>query len=432
MRTRRIAIVAGISVAMLLVGGIGLLKNTKPDATAAPAPVRLDASPAEIVAALQARLASFPKDWASWAELGLAYVQTARRSGDPSFYPKAQGALERSLSLKPGNPAALIGMSSLTAARHDFGGARAWGEQAVKAAPYNASAYGVLGDAYVELGKYQEAFRTFQRMIDLRPDLSSYARASYARELQGDVAGAVSDMELALQAASSPSDAAFADFQLGELWFNSGHLDRAQTAYARAAAQDPNYIPAREGLAKIAAAQGRYARAISLYRWVVDHMPLPQYVIELSDVYTASGNTADVAEQAALLEVEERLARANGVNLDLEAATYDADHGRAKAALLAARAEWARRHSLLVADSLAWALYANGKYAEARTYSARALALGTRNATFWFHRGMIERALGHRIAARDALARALKINPDFSIRWSPVAKTLVASLGGTR
>ena len=132
-----------------------------------------------------------------------------------------------------------------------------WGEQAVKAAPYNSSAYGVLGDALVEVGRYPEAFRTFQRMIDLRPDLSSYARASYARELQGDVAGAISDMELALEAASWRSDAAFAGFQLGELWFNSGHLDRAQAAYARAAAVDPAYVPAHEGLAKVAAAQGR-------------------------------------------------------------------------------------------------------------------------------------------------------------------------------
>jgi tetratricopeptide (TPR) repeat protein len=418
MRTKRIAIVIGISVAMLLAGGVGLMTNTRSGATAAPAQIPLDASPAEILAALQTRLAAAPKDWRSWAGLGFAYVQTARRTGDPSFYPKAQGALERSLSLHPKNPDAFIGMSSLSAARHDFAGARVWGEEAVKAAPYSASAYGVLGDALVELGRYPEAFRTFQRMVDLRPDLSSYARASYARELQGDVAGAISDMELALQAASSPPDAAFAGY--------------AQAAYARAAAQDPSYIPAREGLAKVAAAQGRYARSISLYGWVLDHMPLPQYVIELGDVYAAAGKPADSAQQAALLAAEERLARANGVNLDLEAATYDADHGRAKVALQAARAEWDRRHSVLVADALAWALYANGRYAEAHTYSVLALAMGTRNASFWFHRGMIERALGHRAAARDALARALSINPSFSIRWAPVARQLLVSLESAR
>ena len=432
MRVKRIGIVIGAALAMLLGGGIGLLTNARSAAETPPAPLPVDASPDRVLAALQTRLMTAPRDWSSWASLGGLYVQTARRTGDPSFYPKAQGALERSLELQPGNIGALIGMSSLAAARHDFSGALRWGRQAVSAAPHNASAYGVQGDALIELGRYPDAFATFQKMIDIRPDLSSYARASYARELQGDVAGAIADMDLALQAASSPADAAWAEYQLGELLFNSGRIDRARDAYARAAAQDPTYVPAREGLAKVAAAGGQYGRAIGLYTWVVDHMPLPQYVIELADVYSAAGRVHDAAQQAALLGVEEKLARANGVNLDLEQAVYDADHGRAQEALTAARAEWNRRHSVLVADALAWALYANGHYGEAQTNSARALALGTRNALMWFHRGMIERALGHRAAARDALARALAINPHFSLRWAPIAERTLEGLGAAR
>lgn len=428
MRIKRIVIVMGVALAMLLAGGIGLLTNTKSAAQTPIAPVPVDASPSQIMAALQARLATSPRDWSAWASLGTFYVQTARRTGDPSFYPKAQGALEMSLELHPGNAGGLIGMSSLAAARHDFSSALRWASQAVAAAPHNASAYGVEGDALIELGRYPEAFATFQRMIDIRPDLSSYARASYARELQGDVAGAIADMNLALQAASSPADAAWAEFQLGELWFNSGRIDKAQNSYERAAAHDATYVPAREGLAKVAAARGQFGRAIGLFTWVVDRMPLPQYVIELADVYTAEGLSRDAAHQTALLGVEEKLARANGVNLDLEQAVYDADHGRAKEALTAARAEWNRRHSVLVADALAWALFASGRYAEAKTYSVCALALGTHNALMWFHRGMIERALGHRTEARDALARALGINPHFSLRWAPVAE----SLGGAR
>ena len=432
MRIKRVGIVIGVALAMLLAGGIGLLTNTKSAAQTPITPVPIDASPAQILNALQARLSTMPRDWSAWATLGSVYVQTARRTGDPSFYPKAQGALEKSLALKPGNAGALVGMSSLAAARHDFAGALRWGSQAVSAAPHSASGYGVEGDALIELGRYPEAFATFQRMIDIRPDLSSYARASYARELQGDVAGAIADMNLALQAASSPADAAWAEYQLGELWFNSGRLEHARDAYARAAAHDPTYVPAREGLAKVAAARGQYGRAIALFTWVIDRMPLPQYVIELVDVYNATGRARDASQQAALLDVEEQLARANGVNLDLEQAVYDADHGRAGEALTAARAEWNRRHSVLVADALAWALYTNGRYGEARTYSTRALALGTRNALMWFHRGMIERALGHRAEARDALARALAINPHFSVRWAPIAVRTLESLRGAR
>ena len=428
MRIARIGLVIGIAVAMLLVGGVGLLTTNTSSAVPVTRPLDVSASPEQVLAALQSRLERMPNDWQSWAALGSAYVQTARRTGDPSYYPNADGALAKSLSIKPGNTAALIGLSSLAAARHDFARALSYGSQAVAASPYSATALGVKGDALIELGRYSEAFATFQRMVDLRPDLSSYARASYARELQGDVAGAIADMNLALQAASSPADAAWAEYQLGELWFNSGRLDRAQAAYARAAAQDATYVPAREGLAKVAAAQGKYARAIGLYQSVVDHMPLPQYVIELADVYTAAGRVADAAQEAGLLAVEEQLARANGVNLDLEQATYDADHGRAAAALTAARAEWNRRHSVLVADALAWALYANKRYAEAYAYSVKALGLGTRNAMMWFHRGMIERALGHRIEARDALARALAINPHFSVRWAPVAVRVLEGL----
>ena len=105
MRIKRIGIAIGIAVAMLLVGGIGLLSGAKSDAVTVAAPLPVDAPPAQVLAALQARLARAPRDWQSWAALGLAYVQIARRTGDLSFYPKAEGALERSLSLKPGNAA---------------------------------------------------------------------------------------------------------------------------------------------------------------------------------------------------------------------------------------------------------------------------------------------------------------------------------------
>jgi tetratricopeptide (TPR) repeat protein len=110
---------------------------------------------------------------------------------------------------------------------------------------------------------------------------------------------------------------------------------------------------------------------------------------------------------------------------------FDADHGVDLAAgLAAARQEWSRRTSIHVADALAWELFANKRYAQALRYSNRALRLGTRNALFLFHRGMIERALGELRAARRDLAEALSINPHFSILWSGRAHRILASLGG--
>jgi tetratricopeptide (TPR) repeat protein len=265
-------------------------------------------------------------------------------------------------------------------------------------------------------------------MVDLRPGLSSYARVSYARELQGDVAGAVALMTKAFDDASSPEDRAWVSNQLGDLAFNSGDLTGAERNYRRAVAMDPTFVPAQAGLAKILAARGRTTQAIGAFEAVVRVYPLPEYVIALVDLDTVARRTGEAARQTGLLHVEEQLFRANGVNMDLEVALFDADHGVSlPAGLAAAQAEWGRRHSVVVADALAWALYANGRYAEALVASNRALHLGTRNALFLFHRGMIEKALGRTRAARRDLAAALDVNPYLSILWAgPAAQTLTS------
>jgi tetratricopeptide (TPR) repeat protein len=95
------------------------------------------------------------------------------------------------------------------------------------------------------------------------------------------------------------------------------------------------------------------------------------------------------------------------------------------------RAEWSRRQSVHVADALAWALYANGRYRSASAASAEALRLGTRNALFLFHAGMIQLRLGDERAARSLLREALDVNPYFSVRWSPVLREALAGLRGS-
>jgi tetratricopeptide (TPR) repeat protein len=385
------------------------------------------------IAKLQRRLGSVPEDWSSWAQLGLAYVQQARATADPTWYPKADAALRRSLSLRAeDNFEAMTGMGALAAGRHDFAGALRWGERARAANPWNSSVYGVIGDALVELGRYPEGFRALQRMVDLRPDLSSYARASYAWELQGRTEHAIDAMRLALEAAASPADAAWASYYLGELYWNTGKLQQAEASYRQGTLHDPSFVPNREGLAKVAAAGGRTREAVAGYQWAIARYPLPQYVIELGDLYAADGQRELARQQYDLLRAEERLFAANGVNVDLELALFDADHRTSPdAGVRAARAEWSRRHSVNVADALAWALHAAGNDREALRYSRFALRLGTRSALFHFHKGMIERSLGQLAAARADLATALEINPHFSPLWAPVAAKALAATGAS-
>lgn len=386
-----------------------------------------------VISSLQDRLRSIPTDWRSFASLGLAYVQQARITTDPTLYPKAEGALRRSIRIHPDdNEVAWVGMASLAAARHDFSGALRWGKRARRANPYDGNVYGVIGDAQLELGRYRRAFATFQTMADTLPGLASYARASYVFELRGDVPGAVRAMSSALRFAGSAADAAWANYQLGELFFNTGRIDRARAAYRRAVQVDPEYVPPRAGLAKVAWARGDLETATRGYVRVTARVPSPEYVIALGDLYEVAGDEASAAEQYELVRVEERLFRANGVNIDLEQALFEADHGDPAGALVAARQEWHRRHSIHVADAVAWALYANGRYAEAAGFERRALALGTPNALFLFHAAMIQRALGHADAARRLLTETRDVNPFFSIRYAGTARTLLGRLESPR
>lgn len=441
-RAARAAAAVFLAVALFGLGAVGLGRVIRPEPAPVPPdtsrpllanPIIATGSLTGLIGQLQDRLRVVPDDWRSYASLGLAYVQQARITADPTCFPKAEGALARSLDLEgDGNFEALVGLGALSLARHDFAGALSYGERARDLNPYNGSVHGVIGDALLELGRYEEAFASFQEMLDRRPDLAAYARASYARELQGDVEGAIRAMEMAFDSAGgSPADAAWVSYQLGELYFNAGRLDEAELHYARGAALAPDFVPPQAGLARVVAARGHTGRAIRAYRAVVERYPAIEYVIALGDLYAVTGQDELARRAYELVEVQERLARANGVNTDLEFSLFHADHRTDLAqALERARAEYARRRSVHVADALAWTLYANGRYEEAARYTREALRLGYRNASFHFHAGMIALKLGDREGARRYLAEALAVNPHFSVLYAPVAERVLARLGG--
>ncbi len=270
----------------------------------------LDAS----IAALQDRLRAVPEDWRGYASLGLAYVTQARVTADPSWYPKAEGVLQTSLRLHAqDNVEAQLGLGALALARHDFAGALERGRAAEQIDPYDADVYGVEGDALLELGRYDEAFATFQTMVDTRPDIASYARASYARELLGNVPGAIEAMRQAFDAAGTPADAAWAAYQLGELEFGRGAVGPSAEWYHRGLELAPAYVPNLAGLAKVAWARGADDLAIRRYTQVVAAYPSVEYVTALGDLYASTGREDLARQQYAVVEATRAIARANGV-----------------------------------------------------------------------------------------------------------------------
>ncbi|HEX2424908.1 MAG TPA: tetratricopeptide repeat protein, partial [Actinomycetota bacterium] len=312
--------------ALFIAGGIGVLRNpaevtsgTAARATAAdPAALAVAPGSAErAITQLQQRLRDAPGDWNAANGLGLAYVQEARITADPSYYPRAEAILNASLETHPhDNPGAYVGLAALAAARHDFAEALRDGERAKRLDPYDGAVYGVIGDALVELGRYDAAAAAFQTMVDTSPGLSSYARVSYLRELRGDVPGAITAMQAARDVAGTPQDTSWAAYQLGELAWNAGDVAEAAARYREASQLDPSWVPPLAGLAKVAWARGDATRAIAGYRDVVARSPLPGYVVALGDLLATTGDREGTREQYGLARAEAALFRANGVNVD--------------------------------------------------------------------------------------------------------------------
>src|SRR5947209_10231535 len=230
----------------------------------------------EQIAKLQGKLKQDPDDWKAAGDLGDAYLQKVRETGDAAWYPKADAVLQQSLQRRPDNFNAMASLGSLALSRHQFRDALDWGNRARVLNPAQARIYGVIGDAQIELGQYPEAIATFQMMVNLRPDLSSYARVSYARELYGDLDGAIDAMQKALVASGPyPENSAYLRVQLSGLFFTKGDLATAEQQAARALVEAPGYAPALAGLAKVDAAKGNLLVAIGRYQQAVDRMPLP-------------------------------------------------------------------------------------------------------------------------------------------------------------
>jgi tetratricopeptide (TPR) repeat protein len=412
-----VALALAFTGAAVVIGGEDGRESPPPVSSVALEPGALrGASLDRGVEALQSHLRAQPKDFGGWATLGTAYVEQARTRGDPSRYREAERALDQSLELRPRNDAGLAGRAALAAARHDFEGALRYADSALDVNPYSEGALASRIDALVELGRYKAAGRAADAADVRRPGVPVFTRYAYVRELRGDVAGARRALMRAggsgPGSGSGSGDTAYVFAALGQLAWRQGQFGEALRQCGKALRADATYLPALECRARAWAGRGETGRAIRGLREVVGRAPLPGALVALGELYEARGGRGDGArarEQYALVSAWVSLARANGVNADLDAAVALTDHGNRqerKAALRAARAEWGRRRTVHTADALAWALHKNGHSQEALRYTRRATATGFREAVFMYHRGVIEGATGHAGASRQWLSSA--------------------------
>ncbi len=448
MRQRTRLVAAGIGLCALLVaaGAFGLTRPSSdrqsiadevpagasglPDAAASF--TRIDGSSLDAtIESLQARLEAIPRDHVSWATLGLAYVQKARITVNPEFYPRAEGALERSFEIESDdNFLGYAGRSALASARHDFTAARELAASGLEINSYSALLYGALSDAQIQLGQYDDAFDSVQRMLDLSPDTGSYSRSSYTWELRGDPERAAELMQQASDAAFTDADRTFALHHLAMLAFDGGDPNRALELELQALERSPDDPAARFGRAVAEAALGQTETALDHLGELVLAAPEPGYLVYYGSLLESAGRTAEAEAQYAVVDATRALFAANGQLPDADAVLFQIRIGNIDQAVIDAEAALETRPFIAMHDAYAWALHAAGRHAEALTEIEAALALGTESALYRYHAGMIRLALGDEDGARAELTTALALNPFFDPLAAPLAAEQLRALGG--
>ena len=345
-------------------------------------------------------------------------------TGDPRLYGPAERNLRRALALQPDYAAALRGLAAVAASRHRFAESLRYAEQARRLEPDVASVYGLIGDANLELGRYAKAFASFDRMNAMKPSASAYARISYARELRGDVDGAIAAMRLATRAVPFGEPAAWTRTLLGGLLAGAGRQDEAAFRFREALALRPGYPGALGGLAELAIGRGDDAAALSYLRRAGRDSVVPEYQATLGDVLERLGRLPEARRAWAEADRLERLFAANGGRNLLETAEFDLNHDRNfRSALDRARRGRAERPSVEGDHVLAWALYKNGRCAEARAVSLRSFRLGTLDIDGLYHHSLIEACLGNDRAAAAYRAKVQRLDPQY-LAAAPSARRL--------
>ena len=371
------------------------------------------------------------KDDMAWANLGDSYMQKARETADVTYYAHAEKAYQRALDLKPNNVAALDGMAWVNGGRHEFEKSIEWANKAIAISPKNNDAYGLIGDADVEMGNYDAAYTHYQQMLDIRPDTSSYSRGAHLIWLMGDKRKGLWLMAKAIKAGGPYAEnTAWCRAQLAIMLMNTGALLPAEQTLQDALKYAPHNYQLLIAMGKLKAARSDYPAAIDCYKQAVEVVPMHDALVALGDLYQLTGKPEEAKKQFALVEATHQLLKANGVRGDMQIAQFYADHDRSlPEAVQEEEAEIKTRPNVYVEDTLAWCYYKAGRYQDAQAMIDRAMARHTPEALFEFHAGMIAARLNQQGAARKLLYEALSDNPNFSLIYAPVAASTLKELG---
>jgi tetratricopeptide (TPR) repeat protein len=377
-----------------------------------------------LIAADSKSLALQPTNNRLAAKLALDYIQKMRETVNFDYLNLAARLVDGVLDRDPGNYEALRLRSEVEMERHHFALVAEYSIEMARFSPNDPGAWGSLGDSSMELGQYDRAGQAYQKMLALRPDLTSYNRLAWYRFVTGDSAGAIALMQAAIRAGNAaPENVAWCWAELGRMYWKIGRSDDALNAYHSALSNFPNYYAAWAGIGLIASAQDQVKDAISAYLKAQATVPMPEYAEALEDLYQRSGNPAAAKQQHDLIDAIEITMRASGEKTNRNMALLYANQNRNldRAAELVEN-EINLRPDVYTHDALAWVLFRQGKLSEARKASEVALSRRTPEPMFHFHAAMIDQALGQRDEAAHQFSQALALNPEWDFHQSALAR----------
>jgi tetratricopeptide (TPR) repeat protein len=379
-----------------------------------------------------------PDDIKSRVELAALYIREARATGNYMYYDMAaMKYVNEVLGKDPQNFEALTFKSLLYFSQHHFAEGLTFAEKANQVNQYNAFVYGILVDGNVEMGNYAEAVKDADKMVSIRPDMRSYSRISYLREIHGDYPGAIEAMKLAVDA-GPPGDEAteWTRVQLGHLYEHTGDLKRAEMNYMISLQYRPAYAYAIAGQARIAAASKDYNKAIAYYLQADSLINDYSFKEQLAEIYQLTGQKAKTDElnqwliKAMTLDAESGKTDNNiGHYADRELAYAYLRTGNYDKAVEHAIAEYNRRPGNIdVNETIAWVYYNKGNYDKALPYLETAMKTKSNNPVLLAHAGLIYAKSGDKVRAKALLEKIENSNPNISeslrMQVSSTLKTL--------
>ena len=372
----------------------------------------------EKVAELLDKIRKDPNDIKPRLQVAMIYLAEARITGEhPYYYPAILTILDGVLTIDPKNFEATTFKSSVKMSQHQFAEAKQLAEQARQINPDNAYVYGVLVDANVELGNYEEAVAMSDKMQQLKPSLESYSRASYLREIYGNYPSSIEAMKLAVQAGLPGSEPqCWSKNTLGHLYETTGQLAKAEQQYEGILQMRPSYAFAFAGEARVYKARKEYDKALMTLEKAAKIMPEFSFHEQMAEIYDLQGQSEKAktkyAEVVKMLDDDAR----SGHSVDLELCKLYTKTGQLDSALVYGQKEYEKRpKNIDVNHALAWVYFKKNDLKNAQQHMEVALRTGSKDPELLQQAGAIELALGNASASNKLVAAARKTNPDFTL-----------------